>query len=303
MRLLISFNLILISVLSVRAANSADDNQVLVRVDGQTISAADLEFAYISRRIPVEAQAAVRDRFLKVLIDKKLLAAYLLEKKIKPNQEEVDAQVIAIIRALRSRGDDPEQVFKRLGYDNGTLRQEFALPSAWNAYAKLVITQKDLLKFWERNQQKFDGTKLEASHIVKRLPKGGDQATKDRVISELKAVRTKIMDGQSTFANAAVKHSDAPSKSKGGQLGKFRYAGRMPTTINETAFSLNENDISEPFETRFGIHILTVTKRFPGDLSLEDVRSNVFKALSIELQNEVIREARKTAKIEFTESK
>ena len=71
----------------------------------------------------------------------------------------------------------------------------------------------------------------------------------------------------------------------------------MPQNLTTVAFGLKTGEVSEPFETPFGIHILTVTEVIPGDLSLEDARGEIFQELSGKLQDGLISELRNKAEI------
>jgi peptidyl-prolyl cis-trans isomerase C len=64
------------------------------------------------------------------------------------------------------------------------------------------------------------------------------------------------------------------------------------------AFALKTGDVSQPIESPFGVHLITVTDRKPGDLSLEDVRGKVLDVLSKELWDKTVAELRTQAKIE-----
>ena len=57
------------------------------------------------------------------------------------------------------------------------------------------------------------------------------------------------------FADAAVLHSNCPSGQSGGSLGEFT-KGMMVKAFEEVAFSLDIDQISEPFESEFGFHIV-----------------------------------------------
>ena len=57
------------------------------------------------------------------------------------------------------------------------------------------------------------------------------------------------------FADAAVQHSNCPSGQSGGSLGEFT-KGMMVKAFEEVAFSLDIEQISEPFESEFGFHIV-----------------------------------------------
>jgi peptidyl-prolyl cis-trans isomerase C len=74
---------------------------------------------------------------------------------------------------------------------------------------------------------------------------------------EAEQCRQEIMDG-STFADVAKRVSKCPSGSKGGDLGYFT-RGRMVPQFDKVAFELPVGELSEPVQTQFGWHLLTVT--------------------------------------------
>ena len=57
------------------------------------------------------------------------------------------------------------------------------------------------------------------------------------------------------FADAAVQHSNCPSGQSGGSLGEFT-KGMMVKAFEDVAFSLDIDEISSPFESEFGFHIV-----------------------------------------------
>ena len=73
----------------------------------------------------------------------------------------------------------------------------------------------------------------------------------------------------------------------------------MPAAFADAAFELKDGEISSPFRTQFGVHLVTVTGRKPGDLSLEDARDRVLARLSDELWRETVAAERKQAAIEW----
>ena len=70
-----------------------------------------------------------------------------------------------------------------------------------------------------------------------------------------KAIHKEIKSGSIKFADAAVKHSNCPSSQSGGSLGEFT-KGMMVKAFEDVAFSLDIEQISEPFESEFGFHIV-----------------------------------------------
>ena len=70
----------------------------------------------------------------------------------------------------------------------------------------------------------------------------------------------KIAHG-SDFAQLAKENSKDPgSKDQGGELGFFT-RGQMVPQFEEAAFKLKKGEVSEPFESQFGWHIVRVDER------------------------------------------
>lgn len=133
----------------------------------------------------------------------------------------------------------------------------YELPSwkAENARRPLAELIEDIPK---------DDTPVEisASHILISY-KGAErsQATRTKAAAKVLAgVVLKLAQAAgANFASLAEKHSDGPSKSKGGDLGAFK-KGAMAKAFEEAAFKLKVGEISGIVETPFGFHIIKRTK-------------------------------------------
>ncbi|WP_435373037.1 peptidylprolyl isomerase [Aequorivita aurantiaca] len=87
------------------------------------------------------------------------------------------------------------------------------------------------------------------------------QQAKDEAIAKLNAMRADIIDNGASFATKAVLYSQDPgSSSKGGLYMAVKRDSPWAKEFKDQAFSLLEGEISEPFETEFGYHILYVEK-------------------------------------------
>jgi parvulin-like peptidyl-prolyl isomerase len=274
-------------------------NRTLVEVNGQAITEGDLSFLMISRRVPADLRPTVQTRFIEQIIDRRLMRAYLAGRKDKPDPMELDAQVARIEKLIRRSGDDPQQVLTRLGYTEKTLREELALPLSWRMHAIRVITSNQLREYFRKHRQKLDGTQVRASQIFLKHSPEDAAARKEAALEMLQNIRAEIVGGKSSFADAARKHSQAPSGQQGGDVGFFEYRGKMPEAFTRVVFPLKIGEVSQPFVTPFGVHLATVTALKVGDLSLEDVRGGVFKKLSQQLWNEIVQQQRAKAKIEW----
>lgn len=90
--------------------------------------------------------------------------------------------------------------------------------------------------------------------IVKK-PEANPKIRED-IIAQLLQFKQEILDGKSTFAELARKHSEDPgSAAQGGDLGFFR-RGELAPEYEATSLGLRPGEISDPIETQFGFHMI-----------------------------------------------
>lgn len=275
-------------------ANAA--GETLVTVNGKPITRGDLEFQFEIRQIAADQRESAKQAILERLIDDRLMQAFLESRNATATKEAIDAEVARLYESIRLRGGDPQQFLKQAGYSEESLRRELALPLAWRSFAAAAIGPERLREHFEKHRQTFDGTERRASQIFLNAETEEVRAAALKTLTE---IRQQILDGKLTFAASARMHSQAPTAAVGGDVGYFPYRGRMPEAFTREAFRLKKGEISEPFATPFGVHLVTVTDVRPGQLSLEDARGEVFDALAAALWKEIIRQEREKAKIEW----
>jgi peptidyl-prolyl cis-trans isomerase C len=278
-------------------APGTDGETVLVTVDGRDITQAELEAEYLSRQVPDAAREAFRERLIEDLIDRALLESFLQKRQVAAPERELELQVGILRRAAGQSEEEFAAALSRLGLTEASLREHLALPLAWRSFVRRTVTDEQLRQHFARYREELDGTEVRASQIVITLPPDADEAACAAAEKKLSDVRSDVAAGKLTFADAAMRHSSSPSGKDGGDLGFFAYRGRLPVALSSVAFSLQPGEISQPFRTAFGVHLVTVTERRPGELSLEDVRSVVLDRISRELWDEQAQAERKAARI------
>ena len=279
--------------------SNEDAKRLLVLVGGDPITEGDIHFLMISRSVPKKLQPAVRKRFLEQLIDRRLMQAFLADRKAKPDKIQLEEQITRFHQFLRRNGKDPNKTLEQLGFTPEILRNELALPLAWKTQVNRIVTPKRLRDYFQQHRQEFDGTQVRASQILLKVTDPSDPKQLEAAQDKLQTLRGEIIAGDISFSDAVQVYSQAPSRKTGGDVGFFRYRGKMPEIITRQAFSLKKGGLSKPFTTPFGVHLLKVTERKPGDLSLEDARRDVLKQLSEELWNETVQRQRSRVKIEW----
>ncbi|MES2577339.1 MAG: peptidylprolyl isomerase [Bacteroidota bacterium] len=103
----------------------------------------------------------------------------------------------------------------------------------------------------------FFGVELEVAQIVV-TPKVSD-ADKQKVIDKLNGFKKEIEEG-SSFSTKAVLYSQDPGSRSNGGFYKMNRKTPFVKEFKDVAFSLAEGEISAPFQTDFGYHIIYVEK-------------------------------------------
>ena len=106
--------------------------EVLVTVNGEELTDGDLEFLYLSRRIPQDQRPVVRERYIDMLIERALLKQFLKSRRVTASKLVVDQHVARVEKLIQREGLDMDEVLKSLGYTRNTFREEVALPLTWN---------------------------------------------------------------------------------------------------------------------------------------------------------------------------
>jgi peptidyl-prolyl cis-trans isomerase SurA len=116
---------------------------------------------------------------------------------------------------------------------------------------------------------------IHARHILMRPNEVQDDATTRQRLSSL---RERILAGEDFGALASVTSEDPGSATRGGDLG-WAVPGTYDPQFEEVLGNLSENEISEPFRTQFGWHIVQLLGKRTHDQSDELRRQRVLSAL------------------------
>jgi len=127
---------------------------------------------------------------------------------------------------------------------------------------KIEITPEEVREFFEsipKDDLPVFGTELEIAQIV--IEPAVKEDERKRIIAQLNGFKNDVEEKGLSFASKAILYSQDPgSRSSGGKYTLHRKRPRMAKEFRNTAFSLEEGEVSAPFKTEFGWHILTVDK-------------------------------------------
>ncbi len=133
------------------------------------------------------------------------------------------------------------------------------------------ITPSEVREFYQAIPQDslpLINAEVEYAEIV-FFPEVSEEA-KQEAIDKLKEIKGRIENG-SSFSTMAVLYSEDPGSARNGGEYKGIKRGQFVKEFEAVAFNLALNEISEPFESEYGYHIVQLQRKVGQELDLRHV--------------------------------
>ncbi len=233
----------------------------------------DIDKAYVEMQSQgMSIEEITRCQLMGKLMEDKLYAHQAKQDSILVPDAEINGMIDQQIQYMVSELGSEEKVAAYYRKDNmAQLRSELfeankniklASLMQQKVVEKVEVTPEEVRTFFfgiPEDERPVFGAEIEVAQLVID-PKISQQAI-DEVISKLNAMRADIIDNGVSFSTKAVLYSKDPgSASKGGLYTGVKRDSPWAKEFKDQAFSLLEGEISEPFETEFGYHVLYVEK-------------------------------------------
>ncbi|MFZ6843785.1 peptidylprolyl isomerase [Undibacterium sp. RuTC16W] len=149
---------------------------------------------------------------------------------------------------------------------------------------------------------KADGTVVQQTHVRHILIKPSQIVTAAEARRKLIELKQRLDNKAATFEELAKLFSNDATASKGGDLG-WIYPGDTVPEFEQAMNKLAINEVSEPVESSFGLHLIQVTERKADDVSKERQRLVARQAVRDRKADEALqdwlRQLRDRAYVEF----
>ncbi len=233
----------------------------------------DIDKAYVEMQSQgMSIEDITRCQLMGKLMEDKLYAHQAKQDSILVPDAEINGMIDQQLQYMVSELGSEEKVAAYYRKDNiADLRKELfeanksiklASLMQQKVIEKVEVTPEEVRTFFfsiPEEERPVFGAEIEIAQIVID-PEVTRQAI-DEVKARLNAIRSDIIDNGTSFSTKAVLYSKDPgSASKGGLYQGVRRDSPWAKEFKDQAFSLLEGEISEPFETEFGWHILYVEK-------------------------------------------
>ena len=154
-----------------------------------------------------------------------------------------------------------EQSFRSELFDINRV-QQLSQRMQSNIVEEIEVTPDEVRTFFDKipkDQRPVFGAELEIAQIV--IEPTPTESEVERTIRLLETMRNDVLENGSSFASKAILYSQDPgSRSRGGRYTLDRKRPVMVKEFRDQAYRLREGEVSQPFQTDFGWHIVTVDK-------------------------------------------
>ena len=255
-------------------------SQQKIKIDGLAAVVGDfiiLDSDIDKTLIDLQSQGVATDNLDKCsllgkLMEDKLYAHHAEQDSLEIDNQQIFNYVDQTIEYFVSQLGDIDKVLEFYKKeDEQTFRQELFEINKVNQLSQkmqskivdeIEITPEEVKQFFN-NIPRYDlpifGAELEISQIV--VKPEVSEAEKKKVIDRLESIRDDVVINGSSFATKAILYSQDPgSRSTGGKYTLNRNRPQMVKEFRDVAYRLKENEVSEPFETEFGWHIVKVDR-------------------------------------------
>jgi peptidyl-prolyl cis-trans isomerase SurA len=255
---------------------------IVATVGDYTILDSDIDKAYLEVQ---SSGGSVKDitrcQMMETLLKEKLYAHQAIQDSVIVKDQEVRDKMNSQIEYMVEQLGSMEKVikyFKKSNEDDFKTelfeilkQQRLAGEMQRKIVDNIEITPEETRNFYkkipEADRPRF-GAEMEIAQIV-IVPKIS-QDEKQKVIDKLNLIRQEVLEGASFSTRAVIYTDDRASASSGGFYKINRKTGFVKE-FKDVAFSLQEGEISKPFETEFGFHIILVEKIKGQDLELRHI--------------------------------
>jgi peptidyl-prolyl cis-trans isomerase SurA len=252
-------------------------DKVIAVVGNKIILKSDIENSIADmQRQGIEVPPDARCLSLEQVIGIKALVLQAEKDSLPVTDEEVEADIDNQIRYFINQYGSKDEVERMAGKSLYQLKEDFKesfrdRKLAASMRNKIVdgikITPNEVKAYFERIRQDslpFYETQVEVGQIV-IFPKASRDAEL-YCIEQLNEYKRLIESGKRDFSTLASMHTEDPgSKERGGMYEVNRNQRDLDPVWLSKAFTLKEGQVSNPFKTRFGYHIIQLVSRLGDD--------------------------------------
>ncbi len=264
------FTQIFVAATVIGSAINTQGMQLLDRtvavVGDEVILSSELEdrLTHLSSKQP---NIAVSDESRRKVLDQLIIERLQLRIARRANIKIPDADIINRINGVKARaqaeGISFDEYLARQNLTEKKLRDSITESlvlervQKGNVNSRIRVTDREVNEYLSSSAgQDWLKVRFRLSHILLPFEGNDDSAS----IKKAQEIIDLVKERKESFASLAAKYSKGPNASKGGDL-DWRAKEQLPTMFVEQINNLKPNQLTKPFRSNAGIHILQLRQR------------------------------------------
>ena len=260
--------------------SSLDINQTKIKIDG--VSAVVGDFIILESDVDktlidlqsqgVSVQNITRCSLLGKLMEDKLYAHHAEQDSLQIDNNQITSyvdrtidyfinQLGSIDKVIEFYKKNDEQSFRSELFEINRVRQLSELMQN-KIVEEIEITPEEVRQFFysiPKYERPVFGAELELAQIVIEPEVSSEE--EDKIIRRLETIKNDVVVNGSSFATKAILYSQDPgSRATGGMYTLNRNRPQMHKEFRDVVYRLREGEVSDPFKTESGWHIVKVEK-------------------------------------------
>ena len=278
--LLATFSAVLVMHAQTSQPKAIIADKIVAVVGNKIILKSDIDNSLIDMQrqniaIPPNARCMMLEQAMGI----KALVLQAEKDSLPVTDEEVETIIDNRIRSFIAQFGSKDELEKVAGKTIYQLKEDFREPIRDQELAKAMrnkvvenvrITPKEVAEYYNKipkDSLYLYESEVEISQIIS-FPKANREA-EEYCIEQLKEFKAQIESGKKDFATlASIYTMDPGSKETGGQYDVNRYSKELDPVWLGKAFTLKPGQVSNPFKTKFGYHIMQLVSRAGDDASV-----------------------------------
>ncbi len=226
----LKFVLITVTAFTLMACGQNNTSPELASVNGKSISKAQFDAYLKFKRVPAKDEKR-REKLLEQYVEREALAS-VIENEPVLDQDLIQAEL-------------------------NEFRKEMLISRYFEKILKNKASDQAIQNYYNTHASDYEQQKIHVAHVLIRTNKKMAEPERKAKLTTAQEAYSKIRAGED-FTEVAKNYSeDRISSKKGGDLGWLK-KGSISKQFTDKVFSMKAGDVSEPFETPFGFHVVKV---------------------------------------------
>lgn len=243
---------------------------VVAVIGDKAILKSEIEQQYLQLKASDVTNANLRCEVMEELMFQKLLSHQAEIDSLEVTEDEINDAIDQRIDYFVSQIGSEKKLEDYFGKTISQIREEFQTIFKEQRLAQRMeskitsgvkVTPQEVLKFYNKIPEDSLPLFPEEIYLSQLVvyPKV-DKSERERITKKLNGFKQRVQNGED-FAFLASLYSDDPGSAKvGGDLG-FVNKGKLVPKFESVAFRLQEGELSDVVETKFGFHLIQMVKR------------------------------------------